>query len=518
MKKKWYFLGQFGSTFITALAFAAIFSIIGIGTLRLVSRGGELHRFDVDVVKSYWVNDGAIRLALRYLSKRNEYPLPSLNGNITSSITGVSSLNGYSFPAVAVSSSINSNNIRQYTFSCTTDLSSGLANFTQYSNVTVTSLNKYACLMDQSPTTWWKESVIQGNFHVNGEVMIHPGMSTGRKVTGAMTTGTGDAMAYLDAPYNRGIEFDGTRLADYGGTTNAEHTTWMRERLPEYSNGTNIVVENTSVLKYFTPPAVPGNPVPPQTNCRYLPELATQTCTQWTAGECTQWKNDMYQIVLRDNIVDVNIGVAGQWREFREYNLNTPGDVPNNIILAHATTFVHGQLDGRLTIANHSSHIFIDNDITYRNKDVNDPNNDDCLALMAGVSWSKHMEMDINIYSEFASGANPNYIRDSGLVVMANIYANRVWDLTPTWGYTGVKDLHFYGSVVTRREPGTMAYDSASARYKGLRPNYHQDNRFVNNLISPPFAPNAKAEDPEMSGQNMYLLNSGQWANRIIAN
>ncbi len=531
MGKKFY-LNQKGSAFIMSLVFATVFSVIGVGTIKLIGYGDELHAMDEEVVKSYWTNDAVLRIASRYISRKNASGStpPDIGDETTvqkviftcSSSEG-NTINGFSLPAVYFNTFPNGE-FKKYTYVCSTYIHDGnFANRSELSGVSITSLSKFTCFSENTLSGWWNRQVIDGNYHTNGRIRMGRSMADKVYVTGEMTTGDAYNLPGLDAPYDKGIELeDGTKNTD-----------WVKTRLPDYDNKGTISTAAVGDMSAFPD--------------RKRISAGTRSVRLELRGD------KIY--VSRGNVWDPthharntfsnSTPVAGCGLQ-EILDVDSIMNHCSGIIEVDDTTWVKGTLDGRISIVTTTGHdIVLGDDIKYANMDL-DPSSptvsDDALGLISGKNiripyYSDYCEVAYrDTYTEEIYGQNladnPYWhkkIQRYGIDVAATMFAtnpgcglyteeNAGWAikdasiLDPAEQY--IRDFNFYGSLC-EDTPGVTCWNKGWTT-EGIQILAKKDLRFIEGSLRAPGIPVTKGSDSENSGAPMWELSSGNYTNKIV--
>ena len=222
-----------GSALVLAVMFSAVFIIVGTGTMKLISRGNQLHTRDVQVIRSYWANESALRIALRYLTRETPHPDNDI-GNFNK--PGFIEVNGYT-PNIFIDHVSPGPGVHQYNVTVDTKVKK-INNTTSASKVTYGAFARYTYFQERDdPRSYWIGMVVNGNYHANQTYHIGPTMTNEIHVTGEATcAGTFDGSAYYPFPYNKGIKVvDLSSWDGYQYTKLVEKDLeWFKDRIPEY--------------------------------------------------------------------------------------------------------------------------------------------------------------------------------------------------------------------------------------------------------------------------------------------
>ena len=543
MKKKYLnqkvYLNQRGSALVMSLVFAAVFSVIGVGTVKLIGYGDELHAMDEEVVKSYWTNDAMLRIASRYISRKNASGStpPNIGGEssvekvvFTCSNSAGNKINGFPLPAVYFNTFPNGE-FKKYTYVCSTYIHNGtFANRSELSNVSITSLSKFTYFSQNTLVGWWNKQKIDGNYHTNGRIKMGKNMSAEVYVTGEMTTGDSYNQPGLNAPYDKGIELESSKNTD-----------WVKTRLPDYDNKGVISTANVGDMTSF-----PN---------RYKVPAGTRNVR-------IQFKGDKIY-VFRGKVHDSTLSGRNTFADYKTENgsglvevLDVQDIMDNHhgIIEVDDEAWVKGTLDGRISVVTTTGHdIVIGDDIKYANMDL-DPSSpttsDDAIGLISGNNIRIPYFADYcpeayeNTYNEKTYGLyNNDYsilsvnnhwdlkIQVHGLDVAAAMFATNpgcglyaedanwwVYDHSKTEDKI-LRDFNFYGSLCEDTPLSTVYYsfsDTEQNTPTGLQILKKKDLRFIDGSLRAPGVPVTKGSDSENSGAPMWELSSGSYSNQIV--
>jgi hypothetical protein len=459
-----------GSVLVFALVLGIVFSIIGLGTLRLVGAGSEMHYRDVEIIKSYWANEGALRLAFRYMSRVTSLPAANIN-NFIQGVSPVFSLNGKT-PDAQIKAILTSSGTYVYSCSTTVSMSNvGLVNVTVCSSFTVNSMSRYTWFEENTSNTQWKGMIIHGDYHSNGYIRADPAMTpevhvTGQATTsGRITSGSSDRPNY-PSPYDVGFMIVGDN------TNSVKDLSWFETRIPDYGITGTIPTDL----------------------------LAPASASFANAYSITNTSNDSIAIKLNGASVDI-------WkRQNKKWNKTLTADVAsisNGIIKSSSPTYVWGTLDGRLTIVtDNAKDIIIGSDIQYANSNLNTSN--DVLALVSAndiVVPKATTNSTVGMTHDFSL---------NGATVSASLFMTNGGIAVQSYdSYSALRDLNVTGSVLLDQSMGTYTGSH------GIRGQYFQDPRFVGNAVVAPGIPFARSADDELTGQFMWLLGNGTWKNSV---
>jgi hypothetical protein len=136
-----------GSALLAALVFGMVFAIMIAGTVQMLVTGSDIYIRDIEVIRSYWANEGTQRIAMRYLSRL------SSPGSITETNLQISpqvSLNGYQ-PVISIVSTAVSPGASAYTvISSDTVRGCSFTNKTECRSILVKSMQRYTWFENQT--------------------------------------------------------------------------------------------------------------------------------------------------------------------------------------------------------------------------------------------------------------------------------------------------------------------------------------------------------------------------------
>lgn len=477
-----------------ALVFGVVLSAMGIATIKIVQGGAEVYNQSIEVTKSYWAAEGALRIALRYLSRTctgvgDVVPTINQTFTITPDVSANGKVNGYTIPAFVCSTKVNGS-IKTYNFSTQIPVANtNLANLIRCSGVSASTYQKMTYFVKQPITTPWSEFTVDGNVHVDGYALVSSLMDTSVHITGEFSTSDTTRNANLGEPYNRGIRLSDS-ASNYGSSIQ-QRTAWMQKRLPNKSTVGKIALDpiNTNSLVGY--------------NLPYLTNNAAD-----------------YRLVLDGNMVHVWAGSRyapiGNFWKVADLDINS---IPNRTIVVDDNVIVKGTLDGQLTIVQKSTpndgntnndwDMYIGDNILYADRDL-DPTrstpNDDNLALIAAR----------NIVT-FNADLNGDYykLRREGVTVCGALMAPNGTLLFPQESSHYV-DFTVYGSILVNAMTQSFTQYSDGGR-QGFRVVCNKDPRVLNNLVKAPGIGGTPASDPEFTVTTyMWILDSGTWENKVL--
>ncbi len=192
-----------GSALVTAVVFAAIFSILGSSTIMIITNGSNLYKRDVDVISTYWANEAAINLTRRWISIQNN--LPTLATRATVSIQeGGSDIitNGFTPTATCVGAP------PTYTITSNTNISGSIAN-NSVNVISTSNIQKYTFFGKGTNANAWRGAVINGNYHTNGHLFVDANMDEQAHVTGVTSVSELVSRPNYANPYDIGTIIEG---------------------------------------------------------------------------------------------------------------------------------------------------------------------------------------------------------------------------------------------------------------------------------------------------------------------
>lgn len=447
-----------GSALISAVVFSVIFSIVGIGTISLISRGNQLHTRDVQVIESYWANEAMRRIALRFLTRVTVPPQNDITGfTVTTGTRAPFEINGLS-PLTNITK-----NGKIYTITVSTQIGP-VTNTNSANGITFDTYAKFTWF-ETGPYggTPWKGQIVHGNYHANENFLLAWNMTDEVHVDSQATC----AGTFVRSPnpypdeYGKGIKVS-------GGNPWRSYS-WFNRRLPHYSSVDPIETSSLS----------PDSGI---LNSGFVIEN-------------TYPGYNYYRAVL-DNSGNGRVSIYGRnssssnWSYRGRQYINTLNQSYNGVLSSSRDIYVEGVVENQLTIVSKDD-IFIDGDITLdgvARGDMPALANPDMLGLVAGddIIISKH------------------YLRESGdLHVYAALFANKgklkaegykEYDSDEsTWEANGRNELHLIGSSLVDKQCGTFR----GTTY-GFRMHNWGDPRFMGNIAAPPGLPDVRQKDNEM--------------------
>ncbi|MBD3390921.1 MAG: hypothetical protein GF418_02660 [Chitinivibrionales bacterium] len=485
-----------GSALITSLVMGVVFSIIAITILRLTTRGSQLGKRDVEAIKSYWANEGFLRLTLRALSldqgDGTGFPSdPDASTPMEVCIPEGLSLNGYSTgganPNVeATVQFVQDNNCKGvYNITVKTTLPDGaLYNVTSIDTVVVKSIQRYTFFEDSTTPDplLWREFIVYGDFHSNGYIKIANDMGAFAHVVGGEATTSGavsPAETYPD-PYDKGM----TVLPDDA----AVNESWLKARFPEYAHIGEVQTDFIDANS-FTDEAY------------YIKDGANKV----TEPVAIHLKSDG----------SIDIYKKSDWS-----TLTTPS---SDIIKAESEVTVWGTLLGKKTIVSADGHdIILGGDIAYENG-LTGESATDALALVSGRnivvpdSFGTAATTPAQAHAFKTSGGTIHgclFMKNGGLLVAdINSY-------TPQAATGALPRLEIVGCALVCKDLDKI-WEYEDNTFGGLNCVYRRDKRYYNNMVAPPGVPFPKATDEERSAPGtdefMWVLASGRWHNRLVS-
>ena len=478
MQKLKIILNYSGSALVAAVAFAAVFSIIAVGTLRLTFHGSDMLKRDTKVIKTYWANESGIRVALRYISRLDNPG--AVNVSDFDFQTGTSSLtvNGYT-PIVSCATTFPSVGMPSYSLTSESDIENKIKNQTDCHGIMIATIQKYTFFGRFTNRNAWVGATVDGNYHTNGYLYVSPSMEPPAHVTGYATAAErlypNNEFDYPDYPdpYKLGVRIRGRNEEPTDG--------WLGIRFPFYE---------------FTQP-IDISPLEPDFSK--------------FDGDTINHTNDV-AIHLKNNKFDVHKKSGSNWNPYLtdQYISN----VTNNVLVVNTDAVVWGTLEGRLTIVtNKNNDIIIGGNTVYNNTDLSSSN--DVLGLVSGnnvvipndnslLSLTNHnfANSDTYIYgSVFGMGAGMSGGVYNGNIIIKNMNQN-------------LRDCYIYGSALFAELPSTHRPGRS-----GIVMHYIQDERFIKNTAVAPSIPFIRKIDTELSSSSVIIymnnLAPGTWENKL---
>ncbi len=486
-------LNNRGSVFVMAIVFAGIFSIIGVSTIALISRGNEMHARDVEVIRSYWANEGALRVAMRYLTRTDvflDHDIANLNaGNIID-------LNGYT-PNVHIDMTSTIYGLRAYDIYVKAGINSNIDNNTVVDGITLSTYNRYT-YAQKSMDMLMSDMIIDG--YLYSEEMLKLVQDLSNEVH--VTEGVECASTFDGTPWGYPDEY-GTGLGVYSGgnLTTQSSQEWFKKRLPYYKTvdpldmGPLAPSMGTFDDGYDLDLLDPGN-----IYTDFLIQLKSGG-----SGEVFGWA------------LDTATGMS-TWVSIEEKAITSFDD---GKIVTHKPVHVAGVLDGQLTIASYDN-IYIAGNILYADTNIVPGNSDDILALVSDDTMMVRHD-----YSSYSSvGFPPEIAIDWSVINHMEIYASLFavnksimaepslqHDWEPAWQRVHV---NVFGSAMMDLTVPTFYHQN-----QGYEGHYVGDIRFLENLITAPGIPFPRYYDREMvdfhgiSGAQRYLITHKYWDNFV---
>jgi Tfp pilus assembly protein PilX len=476
-----------GSALVFALVFGIVMSIMGVVGLQLIVGGSSMSRRDIEVIKSFWANEGAMRVSFRYVSCVAALPTASI---APFTVTPTLVLNGDT-PSVSITAIANSNGTYCYSCSTTTSMSDvNLINTTVCDSFSINSMSRYTWFEAQTSSAVWASMVVYGDYHTNGYINASSTMTDLIHVTGKATTSGRIApnqtvdRANFPTAYQDGFSI----LNANGGEVTSEAASWFQARIPDY--GTVGTIQTSSIS-------------PSSSSFTNATTVATTSSIdsvgiQLTGSNVTVWNRS-----------------SGTWVQGSTMSI---ANITGGILKTQKPTYVWGTLDGKLTVVSDSAtgqsppnDIIIGGNITYA--DTNLSTSSDVLALVSSNN------VDIPSATNNTTTGMVRNFTTSGATVYASMFMSKgAINVENINSYSGMQNLNIHGGVLLNQSLGTY---STSPTNHGISANYYQDPRFVGNAALPPGIPYANAVDPERSTGGttvyMYVLGSGTWVNTVGA-
>lgn len=489
-----------GSIFVLALVFAAIFSIITVSVIALIARGNEMHARDVEVIRSYWANEGAMRVAMRYLTRTDIFLDHDIaDFNATAGVT----LNGYT-PNVNIDMTITSYGLSTYDLHVNSNINSNISNITKVEGISLSTFHRYTYAQD-SMNMLMSDMIINGNLYSTSIFKLVQDLSNEVHVTGMVECASefdGTPYGYpwipeLEVQYGQGLG-----VYSGGNLTTQSSVEWFNKRLPNYK-----IVEPLDMD--------PLKPDLGRFDDGYDLDLLDPT------GIYTDF------MVLLEGVGDGKIygykydadSSDSVW-ELIETKAVAAFD--NGKIVSHKPIHVAGTLNGKLSIATYGN-IYIAGNIFYDNIDITPGASDDILALVAGDTLMiRHDYSSYNTIGMDSAIANNWAVNDS-LTIYASLFAvngsvmaepRLQFDWDPNWQRVHVM---VFGSAMMSLTVPTFYHQN-----QGYEGHYTGDIRFLENLINAPGIPFPRYKDTEMidyhngeDGTQRFLITHKFWNNIV---
>jgi Tfp pilus assembly protein PilX len=485
MQKLTRFRHETGSALVFALVFGIVMSLMGIVALQLIVGGSSMSRRDIEVIKSYWANEGALQVGFRYVSCVATLPTSSIS---PFSVSPAIILNGDT-PGVSIGAIPKGNG--NYSYSCSTATcaaSVSIRNITVVDSFSVNSMSRYTWFESQTSSAVWAAMVVNGDFHTNGYIQASSAMTDIIHVTGKATTSARiNPQSQVDRANFPNPYQDGFRILNSNGTdVTTEQASWFQSRIPDYS----------------TVGAIQTSTIAPSSSA-----FSNATTVSSSSG------TDSVALQLNGTSVTVWSRQNGTWGQTSVLPI---ANITNGILKTQKPTYVWGTLDGKLTVVSNTtgsnpSDIIVGSNITYANTNLS--TSDDVLALVSAnnvVIPSSTNNTTIGMVHDFTQSGATVYgslFMSSGNINIQNIQ-----------NYSGMQTLNVYGGVLLNQSTGTYSTQGGN---HGIQAEYYQDPRFVGNAALPPGIPYANAVDPERSTGTttvyMYVLGNGTWTNWVSA-
>lgn len=537
-----------GSALVMAVAFSAVFTIAGMGTMQLIRRGNDLHTRDLSVMKSYWANEAGIKLALRYLTRDSSNVT---NAEPTDEEENASlSINGYT-PAITIADAGTEKNIV-----VTTAAAGGLRNKTTIeSQAEQMSYGRYGWFADDNTgggmsgaygeeSCPWTDMIIHGDAHTNGVVYVGNTMSPKPHVTGRFTTssqysqsdsGMGGGDDY-PAPFDRGISVQDWSLNS--SSDDDAKRAWLETRFPDYNQISSDI--NTDGLE---PQSISGGL--PINNGGY-------------DNVRIQFRGDGTVALMGCNgAVDPHDTTDPGWTTFASYTTNEIRTNHGGIIRHNDDLYVDGEVNGQVTVVSHKD-IHIYDDITYSDVppgEQPDPvHDDDILALVAADGSGDRQGVLLMQRAFKNNGGSPMNVYASVFAKNGGLMPEDFWnegshvDMKHNpWNIHGSGnrviedqryDLNLFGSALVGKwwenaDEGALTYQGGQDNnfppswvYKmGFKTEIWTDARYIEGGINPPGIPTMENTQVDqeivdywtsVTDQQMTPITiSGPWENTV---
>ena len=488
-----------GSAIVTSLVMGLVFTIIGFTILRIASRGSDIGRRNIEAIKSYWANEGYMRLTLRALSvdkgPGNWLPTSNLSGNVSFGadlelnkykVTNDETDGGVTITIASIPGRIGG----AYHIEIKSKMKGEpLYNITTDSNVVIKSLQRFAFFEDSTTDIVWRDFYVKGDFHSNGIIKIAENMIDSPHVTEEATT-AGDLTQTVDYPdpWNKGMLIITDEDAEL---LSKDDKDWFKGRFPNYAHIGDI---NTDIVD-------PDN----------------FSLARFSADSLYEVDSSIAVVGIRFNGAEIKVYKQGSGIKW-----DTVATPSQRIIKTFGKTVVWGTLTGKATIVtDNGSDIEISGPVKYTNSSehvIDTTNKSDALALVSGH--------DIVVLDTFACDIPNDYsytysweFKENGGTVHGCLFARngglRVDNID---SYTeaalnALKKFKVIGSALVQKDLDRI-WELDNGKYKGLNCTFEHDIRFYRNMIAPPGIPFPRATDCETNSL-MWVLASGAWKNRL---
>jgi len=470
-----------GSALITSLVMGVVFSIIGVTILRLATMGSDINSRTIETIRSYWANEGALRLALRALTlDPGENGKPHLfNGTI--SFGTEFTLNGYTCGGPSSETVINISPVcptcLSYNISVSTQMhgNSRLKNVNRIDSLSLKSYPRYTFFEDTTAEDdlLWRNFIVDGDFHSNAFIHVAADCSDTAHVLGEATTAERNPVApsageLYPSPYDLGIKVT---------VDDSAKEPWLKRRFPDYAHIGEIETANLS---------------PDEFSAAFIQDGGADVIVP-------------VAIFFQDGTISFYKKSSGGWTQF--YPTVAP------IMKVKADVYVWGHVTGQYTVvADMGKDIYLGGPITNGPQGV--------LALVSGNDIIVPKKFKISSIYEYDFSENNTTISACLFMKHGGL---RVADID---AYTQVDDpanlhsLTIHGCAMVRRDKEKI-WEFENGKYGGLNCFYRRDNRFYYNELAPPGIPFPRALDEELTttagGKKfMWILASGKWENNLV--
>lgn len=459
-----------GSVLVFSLVFGVVLSVMAVGGLKLISGGSDMHKRDIDIIKSYWAAEGGRCVAMRYITCST--PLPGADMGPTS--LAALSCNGYTpYVSIALGSADSS-----YVCKCSVSTASGVKNIVSDST-SATNMSRYTYFTgdDKSGDVTWTWSIVNGDIHTNGYYVIGQAMTAVPHVTGKITTGKRiDATYEYDRPnfaeaYRRGI-----MIKDRDYNIPEPSVGWLKTRFPDYS-----------FTGYIDPFMITPDTFATHPGYTEIPSTIDHDSI------AIRLDNSTAKVYRRSKSTST-------WSWYTDYTAN------NKVLKTTKPTIVGGTLNGQLTIVTDDGNkMIVGDDIFYAD---NSPTSDDILALVSGDT----LEIADTCCST-TTGLISKF-RRHGATINASIFVPgdgiHIKNLA---SYTSAKNMNINGGVFVMTDFPMLSGGNGMVIY------CNQDTRFLTNKVIAPGIPFVQIIDPERTSGStnvyMWALNEGKWENIV---
>lgn len=462
-----------GSALVMTVVFCSVFLIIGTGTIKLISRGNQLHTREVHVVRSYWANEGALKIALRYLTR--EYPHPATIDDFNS---GFIIINGYT-PTVSINLNPTIPGQLEYDIVVNSKVDK-MNNTTTVGNINYNSLARYTFFQQRfEDGVFWHGFCVDGNFHSNEILTIGKDMINEVHVTGEATCGSKyNGSYYYPDEYGTGIQVINPSTWEKV----KKDLSWFKNRLPNYHASDVISTD----------------PLAPESGA---------FDKGWVIEDHISGYNEYFVELIKDGNVKFYGLDGNDWEHEKTMLVSTFEAYNEGIIKSGKTIHIAGTLNGQLTVVTSDSMVIaghiLYHDVTKGQIPTYGTN--DMLGLvsegMIGIPDKFNLYND-DVFEDTNEDWEFDWKYENNLHIYGSTVA-RNGDIVPArdpyyyWkNYYRKNYIHIYGSHLCYESEGTSI---AGYENYGFWGKYHGDPRYMDNLAAPPGLRDVRAKDEEVT-------------------